>query len=472
MPAHGLPPDEHRRRIEAVCQALAEGCTPPSVHVRYGGKRAKARALEILNAGSARPLSPAAWDSYFHDNPFPWPAPGEKPKLTREFLARVGLEPKAEPPAPVEGIELSPQQTQPHQPADGVEMRRLRGRISDLERKLKAAEETAIAAQDAHALALDLGAVKLSAPEWLMEADTPSGQPGVPFLCLNDWHCGEIVRAAEIDGLNSYDLDTAEQRIQRVIQRTIDLCYSHTPGPGGARPDYPGIVVGCLGDMVSGDIHDELRETNEVSRNVSMLWTAERLVAAIRALADAFGRAHVIGVPGNHGRDGRPRAKLICHTNADWVIYQLAAKDTRGDPRITWQIPDSGDAHVRVAGVDYFVTHGDRLGVKGGDGIIGALGPIIRGDVKISRQQAHVGRAYDTLVIGHFHQYVPLSRVMVSNCLIGANEYGLNILRAPPSAPSQALWFTHPHWGITARWEVFCDDAMRRPWSETPCLKR
>ena len=33
MPAHGLPPDEHRRRIEAVCQALAEGWRFPGLVV-------------------------------------------------------------------------------------------------------------------------------------------------------------------------------------------------------------------------------------------------------------------------------------------------------------------------------------------------------------------------------------------------------------------------------------------------------
>ena len=98
MPAHGLPPDEHRRRIAAVCQALAEGCAPPSIHVTYGPKRAKARALEILNAGSARPLSGSAFDAYLFDYPFPWPvSPGEKPKLTRDYLAGLGLEAKADP---------------------------------------------------------------------------------------------------------------------------------------------------------------------------------------------------------------------------------------------------------------------------------------------------------------------------------------------------------------------------------------
>lgn len=37
------------------------------------------------------------------------------------------------------------------------------------------------------------------------------------------------------------------------------------------NPDYPGIVVALAGDMVSGDIHQELKETNEVPTIASVV---------------------------------------------------------------------------------------------------------------------------------------------------------------------------------------------------------
>jgi hypothetical protein len=44
------------------------------------------------------------------------------------------------------------------------------------------------------------------------------------------------------------------------------------------------------------------------------------------------------------------------------------------------------------------------LGVKGGDGIIGAIGPIMRGEIKKSGQSAALGLEYDINIMGHWHQ--------------------------------------------------------------------
>src|SRR5262249_43643226 len=102
-------------------------------------------------------------------------------------------------------------------------------------------------------------------------------------------------------------------------------------------------------------------------------------------------------------------------------------------------------------------THGDLLGVKGGDGIIGALGPIMRGALKTSRSEAQIDREFDTLVIGHWHQYLTLPGLIVNNSLKGYDEFARLALRAPYSRPSQALWFSHPEHGITAHWQVYLD---------------
>jgi hypothetical protein len=465
MPAPSTQPAEHARRTAAILQALAEGCAPPSVHPRHNAKRAKVRALEILRETTL--MGASAWDSYLQDWPFPWPEPGQKPKLTKQWLAERGLAaPATRAPVVMEGLpEILPQE-----PPDAIMQRRVDAKIAEYKRRANEAEARAIEAEDAMRLALDLGRATLHPPTWQIMPDAQHGQPGVPCLSLNDWHLGEVVSIKEMDGINEFNLDIAAGRIQRVVQRTLDLCFEHTRGPGGARPEYPGIVVFANGDMISGDIHDELRETNEVSRNQSMLMAAEHLTAAVTILADYFGRVHVCCAPGNHGRDGKPRAKLVCFENGDWLTYKMAERYCAKDQRITWDIPESGDWRVTVAGLRLMGTHGDRLGVKGGDGIIGVAGPILRGSVKVGRQQSVIGRHFDTLVIGHYHTDFPLRQVMGGNCLIGPNEYSTSVLRAAPSPPSQMLFFVHPAWGITSRWEIFCDEKGRKSFADTPCL--
>jgi hypothetical protein len=71
------------------------------------------------------------------------------------------------------------------------------------------------------------------------------------------------------------------------------------------------------------------------------------------------------------------------------------------DPTVQVDIRDSNDVHYRVYGLRFLLNHGDMLGVRGGDGIIGAIGPIMRGEIKKSGQSASLGLEYDILVMGH-----------------------------------------------------------------------
>ena len=74
-----------------------------------------------------------------------------------------------------------------------------------------------------------------------------------------------------------------------------------------------------------------------------------------------------------------------------------------------------------------------------------------------SASEAQIGRDFDTMVIGHYHQMLWLPNIIVNNALKGYDEYARLFLRVPYSRPSQALWFSHPEHGITAKWEVFLE---------------
>jgi len=136
------------------------------------------------------------------------------------------------------------------------------------------------------------------------------------------------------------------------------------------------------------------------------------------------------------------------------VIYQNLEKWFARDPRVTVHVPNEVDAHFSLWDHRFMLTHGDTLGVKGGDGIIGALGPIARGAIKVGRSESQCGRDFDTLLIGHYHTYIPRGDavpVLANGSLIGYNEYARLVLRAGPASPKQALAFVHPKWGITVQ---------------------
>jgi hypothetical protein len=300
-----------------------------------------------------------------------------------------------------------------------------------------------------------LSAHTVAPPDWLAGIGGRPGSRGAPIAIWSDWHYGEVVEPDQVGGVNEFNRRIGRERIKRLTDTTVDLCFNHM---GRAKQKYPGIVVCLGGDMISGDIHEELAETNDRTSPQSVNDLVDYIGASLEVMASKFGRVFVPCVVGNHGRTTKKfRMKNRIFTSYDWTIYVMLEKFFRKEKRITMMVPNETDANFKVFGHRFMLTHGDDLGVKGGDGIIGALGPIMRGALKTSRSEMQIGRQFDTLLIGHWHQYLTLPGLVVNNSLKGYDEYARLALRAPYSRPSQALFFCHPEHGITAHWQVYVD---------------
>jgi len=292
-------------------------------------------------------------------------------------------------------------------------------------------------------------------PKWLNKEPGKSSS-GIPLICLNDWHWGETVDPDQVGGVNKFSRRIARQRVHTLFDTVNDLCFHHM-----TNPNYPGAVVAILGDMITGCIHDDLRETNDGPVMWSVHEVENHIIALLRGWADKFGKLAVICVPGNHGRNTpKPRTNNRVYESYEWLIYCHIEQFFRDDPRVSVYVPNEVDAHFTIYGHRFMATHGDTLGVKGGDGLIGALGPIARGTMKIGNQARRIGNDFDTLVIGHYHIYLPrgdATPVIVSPALIGHSMYGHLQLRVPPARPAQALSFVHHRYGFTAQWPMYLD---------------
>ena len=296
----------------------------------------------------------------------------------------------------------------------------------------------------------------VSPPSWLVEPAKAKRAPGVPVLFATDWHWDEVVDPAQIGGVNRYNREIAHERARAFVSNAVDLLTEHM-----VCPEYPGIILALGGDMVSGEIHEELSATNDAPVLASVLDLFGVLIWAVEQLAGRFGHVFVPAVAGNHGRiTHKIRAKGRAHTSLDWLLYQFLAKRFEDDKRVRFQIPDGPDALFQVFSHRFLLTHGDTLG-KGGDGIIGALGPILRGDTKKRSRNAQIDQGYDTLVIGHWHQLVQMQRVIVGGSLKGYDEFA-NSLSLPYEPPRQALWIVHPEHGMTFSMPVIVDRVKTR----------
>jgi hypothetical protein len=295
-------------------------------------------------------------------------------------------------------------------------------------------------------------------PKWLIENFTKKGSHGLPEIPITawaDWHAGEVVSLDATNGVNEYNLSIMDKRIKKLVSTTIDIAKNHGPLTG------KGIVVNLVGDMVSGMLHPELVKTDEKSPLECATEVAGKILWGLQQMADAFGQVYVPAVCGNHGRmTEKPQYKGYVTENWDWLIYNIVISmlKSQGDDRIKIDIKIANEIPYQVYGFGYVLLHGDMMGVKGGDGIIGSVGPIMRGENKTRNRLASSNIEYDMLVLGHFHQPLWLTRAIVANSLKGYCEYAKNALGAPPTAASQPLWFQHPKHGITSRWEIKVDE--------------
>lgn len=288
-------------------------------------------------------------------------------------------------------------------------------------------------------------------PKWLTPTKHTKGR-ATAVAMLSDSHFDEVVRTAEVDGINAYNRRIGELRLRRWAEKVVELGHVRLHGH-----QWDGLVVILGGDIFSGDIHEELRETNEDTALGSLLHWCEQICAALDLLAGAYGTVHVASVPGNHGRTTRkPRAKLRARTNFDWLLAKMVERHFAADKRVTFEIPEASDVHLTIYGWHHHVTHGDQ--VTGGAGIGGIWPPIMRLRARKSQRQQ-----IDTLWMGHWHQLIQTPFLVVNGALKGWDEYAA-VSNFQPEVPQQAFAVVTPEHNITWQAPVLVADRKAEGW--------
>jgi len=303
-----------------------------------------------------------------------------------------------------------------------------------------------------------LAKLAVQEPRWLTKpAVTKQTGRGTPVLMLSDLHLDEVVDLREMNGANKYDRRIGELRLDRVVFKSIEILRDYWQGT-----TYDGIVLVLGGDIFSGNIHDELRETNEDTMLGSVAHWIPRIAGAISLLADEFGKVHVPVVAGNHGRTTpKKRYKRNARDNFDWFIGVQLANMFAGDDRVTFAVSDAQDTTFDVYRWRVMLTHGDQTG--GGGGIGGIWPPIMR--MLAKKQQAHaaMGRGFDLGIMGHWHQLTWGQGFIINGSLKGYDEFAMG-LNFPPEIAQQALWVMSPERMITWRADVVAEDRQAEGW--------
>lgn len=340
---------------------------------------------------------------------------------------------------------------------------KLRSEIDRLKKELATANAQALTAYSVKLMLKTLVRVKLNPPKWTyIPAKTANIQHGIPTILCSDWHIGETIFKNQVDGVNEFNKEIFHLRTERLFTRSVYL-LDH----GLSKTNYEGIVLAIAGDLLSGNIHEELRETNWEPVFKTTQDLVETLMAGIHMLKAKFKRVFIPWVVGNHGRiDKKPRAKNAVYDNYEWNLAQQLHSRFLKDTNVHFQISDSFTTNWKIYSTRYFMTHGDDF--RGGSGISGPILPWTLGEHRLRKQRNGMSwwtgleLSFDVLVFGHWHTRHHAPTFISNGCLCGFNEYTKK-KGYPFQDPQQSLWLTSPDRGITWQVPILLEDRPSPP---------
>ncbi|HEY1312206.1 MAG TPA: hypothetical protein VGF02_14770, partial [Pseudolabrys sp.] len=248
---------------------------------------------------------------------------GKDAQTFRETLAKVERLHKLAPDwalykAPVvkQSLTTAAEKT-PEAPADPLVVRRLNDQLAQERAGRRDAERAAITAEGLRQGVFKLAATPPSPQSW------DAGQPEngkhreVIVLPISDVHMGEVIDIDQMDGRNAYNKVIAANRLERLFKSVVKLGTAHWRGPAPAA-----IYVVLLGDLITGEIHEELAKTNDLLSIPAVRELSGHLIAGLDLLLRSFDcEIRVVSLPGNHGRTTRkPEAKGSIVNSYDTLV--------------------------------------------------------------------------------------------------------------------------------------------------------
>ena len=270
-----------------------------------------------------------------------------------------------------------------------------------------------------------------------------------PIVLASDWHVEELVLPEQIAYRNEYNLQIAERRIRRFFNSIIWFVEHHR---ASGRISIRDLVLWLGGDLMTGYIHEELVESNQLSPSGTIRWLLPRLCNGITTLLEVLQLDGMV-VPCSFGNHGRTTPKRRVSTGADnsfeWLMYCSLADQFKNDPRVRFEITKSAHQYVEVYGRTVHFHHGDEVNYQGG---VGGIGIPLKKAVPAWNQIRHA----EVHCIGHHHQLLDFGRAVVNGSLIGYNSYAQSI-RAEFERPQQLMFFMDKERGKCLKTELWVE---------------
>ena len=276
---------------------------------------------------------------------------------------------------------------------------------------------------------------------------------------LTDTHVGDNVEADQMMGLNAYNIDIFNRRLFGWANQVITLAELRRNSA-----EVGELVIPMLGDMISGDIHEELARTNNDHCMGQMIRGANLIAQALMLIAPHFNKIRVPCVVGNHGRMTRKPPMKNKYMDWDYMLYQWVAAFCRNQKNIKFDISKSFINLFSVYNNKILIMHGDSVSGAGSNTSITSAITKLRGvlqyrknlatELGLNEEVVH----FDNAMIGHFHRIdeidIGTGELHICGCMKGPDEFALQRLHAA-TKPKQLVTYWHPNYGYVGKEVIY-----------------
>lgn len=235
-------------------------------------------------------------------------------------------------------------------------------------------------------------------------------------IIMSDLHIEEKVDPRTVNNLNEYNPQIAKDRISTLFNNGLRLIEIQRHGV-----KIDNLVLAVLGDLISGNIHDDIKENSYMSATEAILYVQDILISGINFLLKNgnFKKIYVICKYGNHSRTTiDKRFSTEYKTNYEWLLFHQVKKFFDNNNRVEIIIPISYLYYFNIYSHVLRFHHGDGVLYQGGVG--GITIPVNKAIAQWNKSQiAHLD------IFGHFHQFFDGGNFIANGSCIGYNAYAL-----------------------------------------------
>jgi len=268
-----------------------------------------------------------------------------------------------------------------------------------------------------------------------------------------DWHVEENVDPTTVNWKNIYNLKEAATRAKNFFAgglEWIELIRS--------KSKVDRLILALLGDIITGYIHEEYIEDNNLSPTEATIFAQDLICSGIDFLLKE-GKMKEIIIPcmvGNHGRTTAQKRIATSYKNSfEWLMYKTLGRIYKGNNRVIFVIENGYHTYLKVND-NYTIRfhHGDAVKYK--DGVGGVTIPMNKAIAQWNKSK------YANLdVFGHFHQHIDGGNFIANASLIGYNAFAIKI-RAGYEEPQQTFFIIDKDRGKMMVAPIFVRDMEKK----------